>query len=82
MQNSIAKEKTIIIIFENDMGKLFGITMRDKTSVKSNMICLDELKLEAGDWIDIGTPLKSTQAFPVTVKSLVFNQDKQYSQEG
>lgn len=81
LRNSVAKKKTIIIIFGNDMGKLFGITLRDETSIKSNVLCLDELLLEAGDWIDIGTPLQSTQAFPVTVKSLVFNQDKEYTQE-
>ncbi len=81
LTNSVANKKTIIIIFGNDMGKLFGITMRDETSIKSNVLCLDELQLEAGDWIDIGAPLKSTQAFPVTVKSLVFNQNKEYSQD-
>ena len=81
LTNSVANKKTIIIIFGNDMGKLFGITMRDETSIKSNVLCLDELQLEAGDWIDIGTPLSSTQAFPVTVKSLVFNQNKEYSQD-
>ena len=81
LTNSIARKKTIIIIFGTDMGKLFGITMRDETSIKSNMLCLDEILLEAGDWIDIGTPLSSTQAFPVTVKSLVFNQNKEYSQD-
>jgi ethanolamine utilization protein EutA len=81
LKNSIANKKTVIIIFGNDMGKLFGITMRDETSIKSNMLCLDELQLEAGDWIDIGTPLSSTQAFPVTVKSLVFSQNKEYSQD-
>ena len=80
LKNSVSKKKTIIIIFGNDMGKLFGITLRDETSIKSNVLCLDEILLEAGDWIDIGTPLQSTQAFPVTVKSLVFNQNKQYSE--
>ncbi len=81
LPNSIANKKTIIIIFGNDMGKLFGITMRDETSIKSNVLCLDELQLEAGDWIDIGAPLSSTQAFPVTVKSLVFAKNKEYSQD-
>jgi ethanolamine utilization protein EutA (predicted chaperonin) len=40
---------------------------------------LDELSLEEGDWIDIGAPLGDGQSFPVTVKSLVFNQSKGYS---
>ncbi|MHA2396886.1 MAG: ethanolamine ammonia-lyase reactivating factor EutA [Candidatus Thorarchaeota archaeon] len=43
--------------------------------MQHNLICLDELFLEDGDWIDIGAPLQSGQVVPVTVKSLVFNQD-------
>ena len=37
---------------------------------------MDELELEEGDWIDIGTPLYAGQAFPVTVKSLIFNRNR------
>ena len=64
---------------------MLGLAIRKETSIKDNLICLDELVLEAGDWIDIGEPLKSggtfgkhlesAEAFPVTVKSLVFNKD-------
>jgi ethanolamine utilization protein EutA len=68
----------IILVFGYDIAKRFGLTIRDETSIKSNILCLDELQLEAGDWIDIGAPLKETQAFPVTVKSLVFNENKEY----
>jgi len=36
------------------------------------------LILEAGDFIDIGTPLSSEkEAYPITVKSLVFNKEKE-----
>jgi ethanolamine utilization protein EutA len=79
LPNSISNEKLIILIFSYDVAKRLGLTIRDETSIKSNILVLDELQLEAGDWIDIGAPLKSTQAFPVTVKSLVFNENKEYS---
>ncbi len=79
LPNSIIKKRPIILIFAYDFAKVLGINIRDETSIQSNLLCLDELNLEAGDWIDIGAPLKSSQAFPVTVKSLVFNQNKSYS---
>lgn len=81
LPNSVSNKKLIILVFAYDMGKMLGIAIRDETSIQSNLLCLDELHLEAGDWIDIGTPLQSTQAFPVTVKSLVFSENKEYSSE-
>ncbi len=77
----MAEKKLIILVFSYDVAKRLGIAIRDETSIKSDILCLDELQLEAGDWIDIGAPLESTEAFPVTVKSLVFNEDKEYSRE-
>ncbi len=59
------------------VAKVLGITIRENTSIKSNLFCLDELDLESGDWIDIGEPLKTGDVFPVTVKSLVFNKNKE-----
>ena len=81
LPNSVANKKLIILIFSYDFAKMLGISIRDETSIQNNLLCLDELNMEAGDWIDIGAPLSTTQAFPVTVKSLVFNQDKEYSRD-
>ncbi|MHA1288731.1 MAG: ethanolamine ammonia-lyase reactivating factor EutA [Candidatus Thorarchaeota archaeon] len=80
LPNSLAKKKPIILIFAYDFAKMLGISLRNETKIQSNLLCLDELEMEAGDWIDIGSALKDTHAFPVTVKSLVFNEDKQYSE--
>ncbi len=74
---SVATKRMIILLFETDIGKMVGLTIRRETSVQHNLICLDELFLEEGDWIDIGAPLSADQAIPIIVKSLVFN--KQYS---
>lgn len=79
LPNSVANKKLILIILRFDGGKMLGITIKRETSIKSNLFCLDELELEAGDWIDIGSPLRSGEAFPVTIKSLVFNPNKDAS---
>ncbi|MGY5857753.1 MAG: ethanolamine ammonia-lyase reactivating factor EutA [Candidatus Thorarchaeota archaeon] len=81
LPNSVANKKPIILIFRFDFAKMLGISIRDETTIQSNLLCLDELEMKAGDWIDIGASLKETHAFPVTVKSLVFNQDKEYSKD-
>ncbi len=79
LPNSVSDKKMIILIFGYDVAKRLGLAIRDETSIQDNILVIDELDLEAGDWIDIGAPLKETQAFPVTVKSLVFNENKEYS---
>jgi ethanolamine utilization protein EutA len=76
LPNSAANEKLILIILGFDGAKMLGITIRNETSIKKNLFCLDELDLQAGDWIDIGAPLKDGEAFPVTIKSLVFSKEK------
>ncbi|MHA1347532.1 MAG: ethanolamine ammonia-lyase reactivating factor EutA [Candidatus Heimdallarchaeaceae archaeon] len=79
LPNSISNNMMTILIFDQDMGGSVGIALRRETAIQNNLICMDELDLEEGDWIDIGAPLYSGQAFPVTVKSLVFNKNKNVS---
>ena len=52
-----------------------GLTIKRVTAIKKNLLCLDELEFETGDWVDIGAPLNSgsKKAFLITRKSLVFN---------
>jgi ethanolamine utilization protein EutA len=70
--NSIKNKIPVILIFEKDVACSVGNVMRRETSLKDNLLSLDELSLNDGDWIDISEPLVGRQVFPVTVKSLVF----------
>ena len=75
LTNSIENNIPIILIFEKDIACSVGNVIRRETALKTNLLSLDELILEEGDWIDIGEPLVAGQVFPVTVKSLIFNRD-------
>ena len=75
LTNSIENKIPIILIFEKDIACSVGNVIRRETGLKTNLLSLDELILEEGDWIDIGEPLVAGQVFPVTVKSLVFNRN-------
>lgn len=70
--NSIKNKIPVILIFEKDVACSVGNVMRRETRLKDNLLSLDELSLNDGDWIDISEPLVGRQVFPVTVKSLVF----------
>ena len=41
----------VILLFETDIGKMVGLAIRRETSIQHNLISLDELQLEEGDWI-------------------------------
>jgi ethanolamine utilization protein EutA len=72
LPNAIAKGLPIILIFEKDIACSVGNVIRRETGLKTNLLSLDELSLNDGDWIDISEPLVDREVFPVTVKSLVF----------
>lgn len=71
---SVKNNILIILIFEKDIGNSIGNVIRRESSIKDNLMALDELYLDEGDWIDIGAPLVSGEVFPITVKSLVFSK--------
>lgn len=78
LPKTVADTKLVILLFETDIGKMVGLMTKRETSIQQNLISLDELFLEEGDWIDIGAPFHEGQVFPVTVKSFVFNKHKEY----
>ena len=73
LAESIKNAIPIILIFGTDIACGVGNVIRRETDLKTNLLTLDELNLEEGDWVDIGEPLVAGQVFPVTVKSLVFH---------
>lgn len=73
MQEIIDNDLEFIVIVECDMAKVLGQSMYSKLNFKKNLICLDSVKVENGDYIDIGKPIAQGQVLPVVIKTLVFN---------
>ena len=67
-------ELPLILLFEMDFARVLGTTIKRETSIKRKIICLDELTLKTGDWIDIGAEMQQREVYPVTIKSLAFNK--------
>ena len=73
MQELLCKNFPIFIIVENDIAKVLGQTIHRQLNFKNQVVCIDSIKVENGDYIDLGKPLANGQVLPVVIKTLVFN---------
>ncbi|MCQ2561626.1 MAG: ethanolamine ammonia-lyase reactivating factor EutA, partial [Clostridia bacterium] len=71
MDRNLPEGEPIIIVVERDIAKALGIALR-KTGCSRKMACIDSVKIEEGDYIDIGRPLMDGLVVPVVVKTLLF----------
>lgn len=63
----------LIVIAEGDCAEALGQTMRvlSSRSRPRPIVCLDQVGVRHGDYVDVGRPLSAGGAVPVVVKSLV-----------
>ncbi len=73
MSELMHKDYPLIIIVEHDIAKVLGQTIYSQINKKKNVVCIDSIKVENGDYIDIGKPLVNGKVVPVVIKTLVFN---------
>lgn len=63
-------ENPLIVILQNDFAKALGQTIKNMLGSDRPVICLDKIKVDGGDFIDIGRPIAGV--VPVVVKTLVY----------
>lgn len=73
LQPLIDKQMPLIIMVDADMAKALGHSLFAKLPKQYPFVCIDSVKVENGDYIDIGLPIANGTALPVIVKTLVFN---------
>ncbi|MBB3071322.1 ethanolamine utilization protein EutA [Paenibacillus baekrokdamisoli] len=62
----------LVIICENDMALALGQSLQKQVGNSLKLICIDQIKVEHGDYIDLGEPISGTM-IPVVIKTLAFN---------
>lgn len=63
----------LIVVLEQDIGKVLGNALNDKLDHRKEVICLDSIAAGSGDYIDIGVPVANGRVIPVVIKTLIMN---------
>lgn len=61
----------MVIICEHDLAKALGQSLYLRCRGKPAVICIDQISVEHGDYVDLGEPIAGAM-LPVTVKTLAF----------
>lgn len=72
LDQALPQGKPIIILLEHDIAKVLGMAMRDLLGDKRKIICVDSVKVEQGDYVDLGRPVLDGLVIPLVVKTLLF----------
>ncbi|MED4017747.1 ethanolamine ammonia-lyase reactivating factor EutA [Sutcliffiella cohnii] len=65
------KGQPLVLVLESDHAKVLGQTINVQDQTVS-VVCIDQIKVEHGDYLDIGRMLQ-TSVVPVVVKTLTFH---------
>lgn len=68
-----SQSKTMVVICETDMAKALGQALFLRCKGAPEIICIDQVRVEYGDYIDLGEPISGT-IIPVVVKTLAFDE--------
>ena len=63
----------LILIIENDIAQVLGNALNLFLERKKDVICIDGIYAQDGDYIDIGEPVAAGWVVPVVIKTLIFN---------
>jgi ethanolamine utilization protein EutA len=75
MAERLAKRQSLYIMLDGDVAQTLGAILREEKKVESEILVIDGVVLWDFDYIDLGRIRMPSNTVPVTIKSLVFNED-------
>lgn len=71
-EEALPAHRPLIVILECDMAKALGLRLREELGGRRKVICIDGIRAEPGDYVDLGRPVMDGMVIPVVVKTLLF----------
>ncbi|MEE0140708.1 MAG: ethanolamine ammonia-lyase reactivating factor EutA [Coprococcus sp.] len=62
----------ILLVIESDIAKAMGQMIRQQPDLKRQVVAIDSIHVEDGEYVDMGKPMMNGMVIPVVVKTLVF----------
>ncbi len=62
----------VLVVLEQDIAKALGGQIEAALKGRRQVICIDGVKVEQGDYVDLGKPVLDGMVIPVVVKTLLF----------
>src|SRR5258706_3537524 len=75
MEKTLARGAPLFVVLDGDIAQTLGRLLREELDIGSELLVIDGVTLWDFDYIDLGRIRMPSFTVPVTVKSLVFNED-------
>lgn len=62
----------ILLVIESDIAKAMGQMIRQQPGLKRQVVAIDSIHVEDGEYVDMGKPMMNGMVIPVVVKTLIF----------
>ena len=72
MDRVLPPGEPLLVAVEQDVAKALGILMEKILAGRRKVACIDSIRVEQGDYVDLGRPLMDGLVIPVVVKTLLF----------
>ncbi|MEG2638110.1 MAG: ethanolamine ammonia-lyase reactivating factor EutA [Clostridiales bacterium] len=74
MADYLRYRAVLVVVLGADFGKALGQCLDIVTNHTVELVCVDQIQVDEGDYIDIGSPIMGGRVVPVVVKTLVFEK--------
>ena len=62
----------ILLVIESDIAKAMGQMIWQQPDLKRQVVAIDSIHVEDGEYVDMGKPMMNGMVIPVVVKTLIF----------